>query len=63
MPGTDQTLGDVVPVPEVQWTTAVIAAIVIKGQASVGKPQQKVRTLSGGEEVELFGIESYDKHD
>ena len=41
----------------------MIAAIVVEDQASVGKPEQKVGTLSGGEEVELFGIESYDKHD
>jgi hypothetical protein len=38
------------------------AVVVVQHQAAIGEPQEKVRVVSGFDEVKLFRIESYDEH-
>jgi hypothetical protein len=48
---------------EVQRSAAMSAVVVEQHEAAVRKAQEEVRVVSGFDEVELFRIESYDKHD
>jgi len=48
--------------PEMQRSAAMSAVVVEQHQTAIGKPEEKIRVVSGFDEVEFFRIEIYDKH-